>query len=65
MSDEIGLRIVLWLILATGSLAITWTCLYASLLLFGRILKLLGLWDDTIKIMVIYFKQKQKRKREK
>ena len=43
-------------------LAIIAGCLYASLWLFGKILKLSGNWADTYKIMVLYFQMKRNKK---
>lgn len=65
MNDELGLRIVFWLIVATGSLAITYGCLHLSLVLFGRILKLLGMWGDTTRIMVRYYQEKRQKRKSK
>lgn len=62
MIEDIGTRVVFWLIMFTGALVITYGCLHLSLVLFGRILKLLGMWGDTYQIMVRYYQEKRKKK---
>lgn len=61
MSDEFGLRIILWLIIFVGSLAITTGCLYASLYLFGRIIKYLGYWKVTMQAVAHIHRERRKK----
>lgn len=64
MIEDIGVKIVFWLIMFTGALTITYGCLHWSLVLFGRIIKLLGMWGDTTRIMVRYYQEKRAKKRK-
>ena len=61
MFNEATLTAVAWLILSAGLLTVVAGCLYISLWSVGKIIKLLGLWDDFTRVTVMYYKEKRKK----
>lgn len=61
MFNEATLTAIAWLILSVGFLAIIAGCLYASFWLVGKIIKLLGFWDDFMRVTAMYYKEKRKK----
>ena len=61
MFNEATLTAIAWLILSAGLLTVVAGCLYISLWSVGKIIKLLGLWDDFARVTAMYYKEKRKK----
>lgn len=61
MFNEATLTAVSWLILLAGLLTVVAWCLYILLWYVGKIIKILGFWDDFMRVAAMYYKEKRKK----
>ena len=61
MFNEATLTAVAWLILSAGLLTVVAGCLYISFWSVGKIIRLLGLWDDFVRVAVMFLREKRKK----
>lgn len=61
MFNETTLTAVAWLILSAGLLMVVAGCLYILFWSVGKIIKILGFWDDFMRVTAMYYKEKRKK----